>query len=79
MTPLIPDKMPGLVAALVTSGPALGKAAFIGVFVLLLIWLLVLPARLIGTDQGPMPWWRNSRIWAVAVAIGQILIYIRWG
>jgi hypothetical protein len=75
----IPGVPPSLVAALASGGPALGKAAFIGVFVLLLIWLLVLPARLIGDERGTLPWWRNARAWAIAVVIAQILIYLGWG
>ena len=71
--------LPILVSDLVFSGPVWGKAAFVGVFVLLLIWLLVLPARLIGSDRGSVPWWRNPRVWAVAVVIAQILVYLGLG
>ncbi len=60
-------------------GPLWGKAAFIGVFVLLLIWLLLMPGRLIGHADGPPSWWRNTRFWAVVVTVIQILVYLRWG
>ena len=79
MDVFIPATLPSLVAALASGGPVWGKVAFVGVFVLLLIWLLALPARLIGSDEGPLPWWRNSRVWAVGVTAAQILIYLRWG
>ena len=75
----IPGVLPSLVGALVSSGPVWGKAAFIGVFVLLLIWLLALPARLTGNDRGTVAWWRNARVWAIGVVIAQILIYLGWG
>ena len=71
--------LPSLVADLVSSGPVWGKAAFVGVFVLLLIWLLVMPARLTGNERGTVAWWRNARVWAVAVVIAQILMYYGWG
>ena len=57
----------------------LGKAAFIGVFVVLLIWLLLLPARFIGNADGRPPWWRNTRFWAILVCLIQILVYWHWG
>ena len=75
----IPGILPSVVAALVSGGPVWGKAAFIGVFVLLLIWLLALPDRLIGHDRGTVPWWRSARVWAIGVVIAQILIYLGWG
>ena len=75
----IPGVLPSLVAALVSSGPVWGKAAFIGVFVLLLIWLLVMPDRLIGNGRGTVSWWRSGRVWAIAVVIAQILIYLGLG
>ncbi len=61
------------------GGPLWGKAAFIAVFVLLLIWLLLMPGRLIGHTDGPPAWWRNTRFWAIAVTVIQILVYLRWG
>jgi hypothetical protein len=64
---------------LAAGGPWLGKAAFIGVFVLLLVWLVLMPARLIGDAGERLPWWRNTRVWAIAVTVIQILVYLRWG
>ncbi len=61
------------------SGSFLGKAAFIGVFVALLIWLLFLPPRLIDEQSLRRPWWRNVRFWAVVVTLVQIWVYSRWG
>lgn len=61
------------------AAPLGGKAAFVGVFVVLLLWLLFLPASLVG-QQGPRgPWWRNVRFWAVVVTLVQIWVYSRWG
>ncbi|HID76055.1 MAG TPA: hypothetical protein EYP56_08675 [Planctomycetaceae bacterium] len=60
------------------AGPLMGRAAFVGVFVLLLIWLLVMPRRLVAPEGEPA-WWRSPRVWAVAVTAIQILVYLRWG
>ena len=60
------------------SGPWLGKVAFAGVFVLLLVWLLLMPARLID-EQPDTPWWRRARWWAVLVCSIQIGVYLYWG
>ena len=59
--------------------PLLGKAAFVGVFVVLLLWLLLLPARLIDQEGVRRPWWRNARFWAILVTIAQIGVYVVWG
>jgi len=67
------------VTVMATSGPWAGKLAFVLVFVLLLAWLLLMPARLAGHTDGPPPWWRNTRVWAVFVALMQIVVYLRWG
>jgi hypothetical protein len=71
----------GIVAAtvLASGGPVAGKAAFIGVFVLLLFWLLLMPRRLVADEEARMPWWRNSRVWAVLIVLVQIVVYYRWG
>ncbi len=68
-------------AEVVRSGhsPLLGKAAFVGVFVLLLFWLLFLPAGLIDDEGARKPWWRNVRFWAIAVTMAQIGVYTYWG
>ena len=66
-------------AILAATGPPAGKIAFIAVFVLLLIWLLLMPGRLIGHTDGPPSWWRNTRVWAIVVTVVQILVYLRWG
>ena len=75
-TLVVLSQIPTLLA---TSGPWIGKLAFISVFVLLLIWLLWMPGRLIGHTDGRPPWWRNARVWAVIVTVIQILVYLRWG
>jgi len=61
------------------AGPFWGKAAFVGVFVALLVWLLLLPARLIDQQRVRRPWWRNARFWAILVTIAQIGVYVFWG
>jgi len=66
-------------AMLASGGPLAGKAAFIGVFVLLAIWLVAMPGRLIGQADGRPPWWRNSRVWAIVVVLIQVVVYVRWG
>jgi len=64
---------------LAAGGPLLGKAAFVGVFLLLLVWLILMPARLLGQSDAYPPWWRNVRLWAIAIATIQILVYLRFG
>lgn len=64
---------------LAAGGPLLGKAAFVAVFVLLLIWLVFLPNRLIGQTRRCGPWWRSARFWAILITTIQIVVYIRWG
>jgi len=63
----------------VASGQLLGKAAFVGVFVLLLAWILFMPARLIGLADRPVPWWKNARFWAALIALIEIGVYWRFG
>lgn len=61
------------------AGPPLGIAAFVGVFVLVLVWLVLMPRRLLdGTGPRP-PWWRDVRLWAVVVTVIQIAVYLQWG
>ena len=66
-------------AAQTGAAPLLGRAAFVSVFVVLLVWLLLLPARLIDQEGIRRPWWRNVRFWAVVVTIAQIWVYSYWG
>ncbi len=71
-----------LAAAGAASGngsPLLGKAAFVGVFALLLLWLLFMPSALIDREGARKPWWRNVRFWAIVVTIAQIGVYCYWG
>ena len=64
---------------LATAGPWAGKLAFIAVFVVLLVWLIRMPGRLIGHADGTPPWWRNARVWAIVVTVIQVFVYLRWG
>jgi hypothetical protein len=66
-------------AALSPGGPPVGKAAFIGVFVLVLVWLLLMPSRLIGHADGAPPPWRNTRLWAIAITVVEISVYAYFG
>jgi hypothetical protein len=60
--------------------PWIGKAVFMAVFALLLVWLLLMPDRLIGRAAGDrIPWWRSVRFWAVLVTVAQIAVYAWWG
>lgn len=61
------------------GGPLLGKAAFIGVFLLLLLWLTLMPRCLLSEADRRVVWWRNPRLWAIAVTLTQIAIYVCWG
>ena len=66
-------------ALLATGGPWWGRLAFIAVYVVLFVWLLLIPGRLIGSADGRPPWWRNARVWAILVCLIQIVVYLRWG
>ena len=63
----------------VGGGPLAGRLAFIGVFVVLLVWILLMPARLIGQGDGPVVWWKNARLWASLIAIIEIGVYWQFG
>lgn len=58
------------------GSPEVGRWVFAGVFALLTLWLLFLPGRLIGQPHGPPPWYRNVRVWALFVAVAQMLVYL---
>jgi hypothetical protein len=57
----------------------MGKAAFIGAFVALIVLLASLPASMLGETERRPPLWRNVRAWAILIAVAQILIYSFWG
>lgn len=57
----------------------MGKAAFIGAFVALIILLASLPAKMLGETERRPPLWRNVRAWAILIAVAQILVYAFWG
>lgn len=59
---------------LLGGGPFWGKVAFIGTFVLLLIWLIVMPGRLIQQEPGT-PIWKSARAWAILITLVQIGVY----
>jgi hypothetical protein len=80
-------KVAGLLAAQEPTGsanfgfledPSVGKWFFAGVFALLIVWLLILPAQRLGYTKELPPWWRNVRVWGVLVATTQMLVYILW-
>jgi len=68
-----------VLAAAESGGPFWGKAAIVSVFALILIWLMVMPARFIGQEKEKPPFWKNARYWAIVVAVCEIFIYIRFG
>lgn len=61
------------------GGPWPGKLAIMAVFAAVLIWVLVMPARLIGQGDEPLPWWKNARFWAALIAVIEICVYYRFG
>jgi hypothetical protein len=63
---------------LAVTNHTLGVALFIGVYVLLLMWLVLMPARLLDEPPGH-PWWKSSRLWAILIAGVQILAYLALG
>ena len=63
------DAAPGVSAA------PMGKWVFVAALVLLLVWLIMMPGRLIGQARGAPAWWRNVRVWAVVITVVQIWVY----
>ncbi|MGD9126949.1 MAG: hypothetical protein PVH19_06180 [Planctomycetia bacterium] len=56
------------------GGPFWGKVCFLGAYVLLLIWLIFMPAKLINEEPGT-PIWKRARLWAILIAVIQIGVY----
>jgi hypothetical protein len=67
---------------LADAAPFAGKLAFASVFVALVIWLLFIPkSRLAEARDGsdaPKPFWKQARVWAIAIAVLQCFIYLLW-
>jgi hypothetical protein len=61
------------------GGPWAGKLAIMAVFAAVLVWVLLMPARLIGEGDEPLPWWKNARFWAALIAVIEICVYFRFG
>ncbi len=72
-------RLPILTQLVATGGPTEGKVAFIAVFALLLVWLLIMPQRLVGEMEARLPWWRRTRVWAIMIVLIEIVVYYRWG
>ena len=64
--------------ALSLADRRVGQVFFVAIFVLLLAWLILMPARLIGQDKSKPPWYRNVRIWAIIITVIQIVVYSVW-
>jgi len=80
MSPIHPTIVLATVTPLLAAaGPWAGRLAFVAVFVVLLLWLLLMPARLIGQADRTPRWWRNARVWAIVVTVIQIAVYVWWG
>lgn len=64
-----------------SAGPpdSWGKWVFSATLGLLLIWLVLMPRRLIGQQHEVPPWWRNVRVWAIVVATVQMCVYVYYG
>jgi hypothetical protein len=52
-----------------------GKWVFVAALVLLLVWLALMPRKLIGQAERVPPWWRNVRVWAIVVCAIQVVVY----
>ncbi|NLE39921.1 MAG: hypothetical protein GX621_18030 [Pirellulaceae bacterium] len=81
MNCLIGFKMPSVASLSLLSDASAhgwGVAAFVGVYVLLLIWLVLMPARLLNEPAG-RPWWKSSRLWAIGIAVVQVFVYLQFG
>lgn len=56
-----------------------GRFAFIGVFAILVAWLIFAPESLFrdndSASQKPTPFWKSTRNWAIAVACFEMLTY----
>ena len=50
----------------------MGKAAFIGAFVALIVLLASLPARMLGETERRPPLWRDVRAWARFISSRQV-------
>ncbi len=70
----------GIISAVLLADTSLwlGRAAFIAVYVLLAVGLMLMPAKILGEGEG-RPWWKNLRAWALAIIAVQIGIYWYWG
>jgi hypothetical protein len=55
-----------------------GKLIYAGVFALLIIWLILIPANRIGQEERVPPWWKNVRVWGIIVATTQMFVYLLW-
>lgn len=76
---LAPFDAAGLFAQSAWLSVTVGRCAFALLFLMVVIWLLLIPARRIGQAAGVPPWWRNVRFWAIFVAAVQMLVYALWG
>lgn len=56
----------------------LGRAAFIAVYVVLAIGLMLMPAKILDEEEG-RPWWKSLRAWAMAIIAVQVSVYWYWG
>lgn len=56
----------------------IGKWFFAGVFALLIVWLIFAPVERLGQAKQPAAWWRSLRIWAIAIAATQMVVYLLW-
>lgn len=49
------------------------------VFPVLLVWILLMPARLIGQGDGPVAWWKSVRFWASLITLIEIGVCWQFG
>ncbi|MDG1889959.1 MAG: hypothetical protein P8L18_01505 [Verrucomicrobiota bacterium] len=61
-------------------GTLVGKVSVAFVFGLLILFLLNLPASVCSMlEENHLPRWRQSRFWAVLIALVQVLVYLWFG
>ncbi len=57
----------------------IGRFAFMGVFAILIVWLILAPASLFRDNDSaspkPIPFWKSTKNWAIAVASFEMLTY----
>jgi len=71
-----------MITLLAEASPLAGRLAFAGVFLVLIVWLVMIPkSRLAegrGADGEPKPLFKQARTWALVIALVQFAVYLFW-